>query len=52
MLLAVNHRDSLGKLLARAVSQKSVPADVWQVCAQFHLKSTNSTDHVKVWGPF
>jgi len=39
---------SVGKLLSRVVCQKSVPPDVWEVCAQFHLKSTNPIDNIKV----
>ncbi len=48
VLIAEELRETLGKLLARAVCQKSVSVEVWQACARFHLKSTNSTDRVKV----
>ncbi len=48
VLIGKELRETLGKLIARAVCQKSVSVEVWQACAHFHLKSTNSTDRVKV----
>ena len=46
--VAVEHRKSLGALLARLMSRGSVLSEVWQICADFHLNSSDTLDRMKV----